>query len=108
VSEHESDCQIDALRVRVAELEGCVDNLKKLIGELKGHTCESSDDLQCYSPPEAAKVMRCYSDDKVRRLCESGAFPGAIRSGAGKHWRIPRADVKAFLERSRPTVRRRA
>jgi excisionase family DNA binding protein len=45
--------------------------------------------------------------DRVRELCEEGAFPNAIRVGPGGHWRIPESDIRALLMRNRPSVRRR-
>jgi excisionase family DNA binding protein len=45
--------------------------------------------------------------DRVRELCEEGAFPNAQRAGSGGHWRIPASDVRAFIERNRPIVRRK-
>lgn len=56
-----------------------------------------------------------YSDDQVRRLCESGRFdgdpergvPGAYRACVGAHWRVPIAAVELFLEFRNKRVRRR-
>ena len=55
---------------------------------------------------EVARKLRA-SADTVRRMCEEGRFPGAHRLREGGRWRIPRADVEAFLERVRPVVVRR-
>jgi excisionase family DNA binding protein len=44
----------------------------------------------------AARILG-YSDDKVRRLCEAGAFANAIRDGYAGHWRIPLTDVDAWI-----------
>jgi hypothetical protein len=57
-----------------------------------------------------------YSDESVRRMCESGCFdgdtdkgvPGAFRLGVGAHWRIPPAAVDHFRESLRPKVVRKA
>lgn len=56
-----------------------------------------------------------YSDDQIRRMCESGRFdgdaargiPGAYRACVGAQWRIPRDAVECFLEGVRPKVVRR-
>lgn len=55
----------------------------------------------------AAGRMLGYGKDKIQRMCEDGKFPGARRDGHGKHWRIPVADLEAFLEASKPKVLRR-
>lgn len=41
------------------------------------------------------------SPSTVRGWLSSGAFPGAYRL-QGREWRIPRAEVEAFLNRQRP------
>lgn len=43
---------------------------------------------------------------QVRLMVERGLFPHATRH-AGGAWRIPEADVAAYLEAHRPRVRRR-
>jgi excisionase family DNA binding protein len=43
-----------------------------------------------------------YCDDRIRQFCEAGRFPGAWQAGNGAHWRIPAADVEAFIAASRP------
>lgn len=48
-----------------------------------------------------------YSDDQVRRMCEAGRFPHAYRHAHSGHWRIPKSDVDAFMDASRPKVVRR-
>jgi len=48
-----------------------------------------------------------YSGEKIRQMCEQGAFAGATRDGYGGHWRIPEDDVESFKESARPKVRRR-
>lgn len=47
-----------------------------------------------------------YSEQTVRRMCEAGRFVGAYRNGLAGHWRIPDADIEAFLESMRPKRRR--
>ena len=48
-----------------------------------------------------------YSKQGVRRLCERGAFPGALRVLPGGPWRIPESDVRALRDRTRAAVRPR-
>lgn len=47
------------------------------------------------------------SDESIRRMCERRIFPNAERYGVGGHWRIPRADVEALRESTRPQKRAR-
>lgn len=59
------------------------------------------------TPLEVGPRVGGISPDRVRRLCERGAFPDAIRTEGGQ-WRIPASDVDAYLESRRARVRRRA
>jgi len=55
----------------------------------------------------AARMLGC-SDQWIRVLCERGRFKGAIRDGPSGRWRVARADIAAFIEASRPRVKRKA
>ncbi len=48
-----------------------------------------------------------YSEMHIRRMCDDGLFPNAYRVRPGGHWRIPEADVIAFIQSTRPKVRAR-
>lgn len=54
---------------------------------------------------EAAQLLG-LTGRTVRRLCEIGRFPNATQPNRA-HWRIPRHDVEALIERTRPSVVRR-
>ena len=36
---------------------------------------------------------------RIRKMCERGYFPGAVRAGDRGHWKIPRASVEESLRR---------
>jgi excisionase family DNA binding protein len=43
----------------------------------------------------------------IRRMCDEGKFPNALRNGHAGHWRIPESDVEAYREENRVRLRRR-
>lgn len=55
---------------------------------------------------QAAKKLQ-VSRDTVRRMCEEGLFPNAVRLRRSGFWKIPEADVEKLLEDSKPKVLRR-
>lgn len=56
--------------------------------------------------PAVAKRLG-YRVEKAREIIEAGAFPGAFRNGVNGHWRVPAADVEAFIVANRPRVLRK-
>jgi|SRR5690625_1491200 len=55
--------------------------------------------LQTYSPSEAAKILG-VSDQTIRRMCKANKFPGAFQSDGG-HWKIPTKHFKVTPEEAR-------
>ncbi|MBM7648073.1 excisionase family DNA binding protein [Bacillus ectoiniformans] len=53
---------------------------------------------EMYSTKEAAELLG-LSDQTIRRMCEKGKFPGAVRTDGG-HWRIPKENFKVTKEQS--------
>ena len=48
--------------------------------------------------PQIVKLSG-LSQPEVRKLLEHGTWPGALQpGGVGSHWRIPKAEVLAWLE----------
>lgn len=62
-----------------------------LLAQKSSHQCSGESDQESdegyYSTGEVAQRLG-ISNVSVRRLCESGRFPGAIQT-RGRHWRIP-------------------
>lgn len=58
-------------------------------------------------PTSTVARRLAYSEDAVRRMCESGKLVGAYRSGPGGHWRIPETAIESFFEATRPLRRKR-
>ncbi len=51
--------------------------------------------------PQIVKLSG-LSQPEVRKLLEHGTWPGASQpGGVGSHWRIPKAEVLAWLETAR-------
>ena len=57
--------------------------------------------LRTYTPDQAAETLQLTSDT-VRRLAREGVLSG---SKIGNHWRFTEEDLRAFLERQRPTAK---
>lgn len=53
---------------------------------------------------EAGKHLG-FSDETIRRMCEAGELPASRRPGG--QWRLRRGDLDAWLESTRPIIRRK-
>ena len=60
---------------------------------------EEADYTKSYSTLEAAEIVG-VSDQTIRRWCEKGKYPEAIKTG-GNRWRIPKEYFKIPLEEAR-------
>ena len=55
--------------------------------------------VDVYKVKELAKMWR-VTERTIVNYIEAGHFPNAYKVGIGKsHWRIPAADVRAFIQR---------
>ena len=63
-----------------------------------GETSENS--VTVYKVAELARMWR-VTERTIQLYIEAGEFPNAYKVGRGRgsHWRIPAADVRAFIQR---------